>query len=213
VAVLWKPRVEVDGIPPWLVGDNWAAMMYFSLCSGQAGSTVLSGLCPAPVDEGWLVGCHWRQRVEGAVRGIRVDFGFEIGGAGAPRELSPLRAGVPWRLEAGPCVVTLFFGGGFIGATPAEPLVIRQEGEARWRISLLRAENATLDWSAPLPVGLAWLLDISPRGRAPAVEDFTWSVRGTRLSIAATVDGRRLALRYNPPGITNLTARAVEFDG
>jgi hypothetical protein len=185
----------------------WPVMMFFNLSSGQDGRTVLAGLSGIPVDADWLCGSHWRQKVGGTVEGVSADFGFDIDAPGeAPAEL---KIGQVWRHRIGDCTVSLLVMGGRVGDTPAEPCVRREEKVLR--VSLLRKEGFSLDWSRPPEVGLAFVLDISPTDRAPAIEGARWSVSGTVLECAAVVGARRLTLRYDPPGVADLTRQACFF--
>lgn len=213
--VAWKPLIEVAGTSAKdqqieRLKHRWPTLMYFNLCSGQVGGTVLAGLTAVPVDGQWLCGSHWRQKVAGAVEGVSLDLGFDLDGLDEDAELPAIRTGEPWRLEVGECTVSLLFMGGHVGDTPAEP-ILRRPGQS-WRISLLREEDLTLDFSAPPEVALAFVLDISPAGRAPKIGEGSWSVRGTRLDCAATVGGKRLTLRYDPPKLGDLTRQACLFD-
>jgi len=213
--VAWKPLIEVAGTLPSdqrseRIRRRWPVMMYFNLCSGQSGRTVLAGLTGVPIDGKWLCGSHWRQEVDGSVEGVSVDFGFEVDGLNDGDELAPPVVGKAWRQEIGGCTLSLLVMGGRLDAVQAEPIV-RKDGRS-WRISLLRKEAFTLDWSDPPRVALAFLLDISPAGSAPDISAAHWGVSGTRLECGATVDGRRLTLTYDPPGIAELTRRACVFE-
>lgn len=171
---------------------------------------MLAGVSPVLIDGTWLCGSHWRQKVSGKVRGLSVDFGFDIDGLGRGVRPPPLETGRTRRLNVGLCTVSLLFMGGHIDATEAEPRVGRTP--SGWRISLLRQDDFELDWARPPEVGLAFVLDVSPRGRAPAFLDPAWRLSGTVLSCEATVGRRRLSLRYDPPGIDRLTKQARFFD-
>lgn len=213
--VAWTPLIEVAGTSAKdhrleRMKHRWPTLMYFNLCSGQLRGTVLAGMTGVPIDDGWLCGSHWRQRVAGAVEGVSIDLGFDVDGLAEDAEPLAIRTGETWRLDVGSCTVSLLFMGGRVGDTPADP-VLRRVGD-RWRISLLRKEAFTLDWSDPPEVGLAFVLDISPAGRAPEIGDACWKVYGTKLECAATVGGKRLTLRYDPPKVGDLTRRACFFD-
>jgi len=210
VMVAWKPVIAVPGRDEDEQDHRWPTLMYFNLCCGQDRGTVLAGVSPVPIDGPWLCGSHWRQKVSGTVPGVSVDFGFDIAGLGRGVRPPPLETGRTWRLNVGRCTVSLLFMGGHLGATEAVPEVARTRNG--WRISLLRQEHFELDWARPPEVGLAFVLDLSPRGKAPALLDAAWRLSGTVLSCAATVGRRRLSLRYDPPGIKRLTRQARFFD-
>lgn len=208
--VAWKPLISVEGTFIDEQKRRWPTLMYFNLCSGQRGGAVLAGMSPIPIDGPWLAGSHWREKVAGVVEGVSVDLGFDIDGIDPGTEMPQVVMGRPWRLDVGNCTVSLLVMGGHVGETQAEPVVRRSDGS--WRVSLLRKEDFTLDWSDPPEVGLAFVLDISSAGEAPEIGEASWSVSGTKLDCAATVGGKRLTLRYDPPGIAELTRRACFFD-
>lgn len=208
--IAWKPLISVEGAFIDEQKRRWPTLMYFNLCSGQRGGTVLAGMTGIPIDGEWLSGSHWREKVAGLVEGVSVDLGFDIDGIDEGAEMPDIVTGQPWRRDIGDCIVSLLFMGGRIGETQAEPVVRQADGS--WRISLLRKDNFTLDWSDPPEVGLAFVLDISPAGGAPDIGEVSWNVSGTKLQCAATVGGRRLTLRYDPPGISDLTRQACFFD-
>jgi hypothetical protein len=206
--VAWKPYIAVAGADTNDQKSLWPTMMYFNLCSGQEEGTVLAAISPMPVDNGWLCGSHWRQKVAGKVSGVSADFGFEIDGIDA-ESLPPLEIGKCWRLEVGQATISLLFMGGFIGSKTAKPAIVRTENG--WRISLLKLENFELDWAKPPEAGLGFVLDISPRGSAPKIADAALSVSGTRVNCQARVGKKLLVLRYDPPKIEKLTSQACFF--
>ncbi len=210
VMVAWKPVITVTGCDEDEQQHRWPTLMYFNLCTGQDRSTVLAGVSPVPIEGGWLCGSHWRQKVQGKVRGLSADFGFDLDGLGQADRLPPLEAGRTWQLNVGQCTVSLLFMGGHIDATQAQPRVAKTP--TGWRISLLRQEDFQLDWARPPEVALAFVLDFSPRERQPTIRDAAWRLSGTVLSCEAIVERRRLSLRYDPPGIDRLTKRARFFD-
>ena len=173
--IAWKPRIEVAGSDAQESEDLWPTMMYFNLVTAQIGRTVLAGPGVVPIDAGWLCGSHWRQRVAGRVDGVSVDFGFDLDGLGGVVP-PPLETGRTWRMDVGECTVSLLFAGGRPDETPARPRVAGA-GDA-WRISLLRKADFVLDWSDPPEVALAFVVDISPRGQAPRLEELHWEVAG-----------------------------------
>ncbi len=208
--ISWKPIIRVAGCDEDEQQQRWPTLMYFNLCSGQDRGTVLAGVSPVPIDGGWLCGSHWRQKVRGSVRNVSLDLGFDIDRLGRGMRPPGLEAGRTWRLNVGRCTVSLLFMGGHIDATEAEPRVARTPNG--WRISLLRQDDFDLDWARPPEVALAFVLDVSPRGKAPAFGEAAWRLSGTTLSCEATVGRRRLSLRYDPPGIDRLTRQARFFD-
>ncbi len=210
VMIAWKPVIDVAGCDADEQLCRWPTQMYFNLCSGQDRATVLAGVSPAPIDRGWLCGSHWRQKVSGKVPGVSLDFGFDINGLGRGAAPPPLETGLTWQLNVGRCTVSLLLLGGHVGATEARPRVSKTPNG--WRISLLRQDDLELDWARPPEVGLAFVLDVSPRVKAPAFRDAAWRLSGTTLTCEATVGRRRLSLRYDPPGIGRLTRQASFFD-
>jgi len=200
--VSWRPEIEVAGCESGELDRLWPAQMLFNLCTGQVGSTVLAGVSTMPVDGGWLCGSHWRQKVSGAIDGVTIDLGFDI--EGAVRD-DPPEAGVPWEVELGACAFTLLF----IGGTDAAPAVRRTETGVR--VTLLRRDDVTVDWSDPPRPGLAFVAGLAPRGEGPNLGAASWEVDGTRFRCSAEADGRRLRLVYDPPGIDDLTSRACFF--
>ncbi len=208
--ISWKPIIRVAGCDEDEQQHRWPTLMYFNFCSGQDRGTLLAGVSPVPIDGGWLCGSHWRQRVRGKVPDVSVDLGFDIDGLGRGVRPPPLEIGRTWQLDVGQSTVSLLLMGGHSDATEAEPRVARTPNG--WRISLLRPEDFELDWARPPEVGLAFVLDVSPRGKAPAFRDAAWRLSGTSLTCRATVGRRRLSLRYDPPGIDRLTKQARFFD-
>ncbi len=207
--VAWKPKIEVAGTEEGEQQLRWPTLMYFNLCCGQERGTILAGVTGAPIDGQWLCGSHWRQKVTGAVEGVSVDLGFEIEVPGLESPPPELKVGEVWRHDIGGCTVSLLFMGGRLGAAGADPAVRGEQG--RWRLSLLRKEAFRLDWAEPPDVALAFVLDCSPAGRAPDISHARWHAAGTDLAAEVTVGGKRLSLRYSPPGIEDLTRRACFF--
>jgi hypothetical protein len=206
--IAWKPLIAVRGTHRDEQQRRWPTLMYFNLCCGQHEGTVLAGVSGMPVDGGWLCGSHWRQQVSGRVEGISADFGFDLTGLTADR-LPPLAEGEVWRLEIGGCAVSLLLMGGHVGQVEAAPVV--RKTDAGWRISFLRLEDFTLNWSRPPEVGIAFLLDISPKDKAPEIGPASWRVSGPRLDCRARVGRSVLHLRYHPPKMGSLTRKACHF--
>lgn len=208
---LWQPLIEVAGVEFDDQAQHWPVMEYFNLATGQRGTTVIGGVSGTPIDGGWLCGCHWRQRVSGAVGGVRVDLGFVLSGpaVAALTSLPPLVIGRPWRLEVDDHVISLLFLGGRLGGGAASPAIERTDGG--WRLVLLRRDGLVMDWSHPPEVGLGWVLDISPAGGAPVLAGGRCAVAGTLLDVTATVNGVPWRLHYAPPGLVRLTEQAVHF--
>jgi hypothetical protein len=200
--VSWRPEIEVAGLETDELTRVWPAQMYFNLYAGQAGPTVLGAVGTVPVDRGWLCGSHWRQQVSGTIDGVTVDLGFDIEGAFCDQ---PPAVGEPWRVELGDCVLTVLL----IGGTDVNPSVRRTEEGAR--ITLLRREDVSIRWSNPPRLGLALLVNIAPRGQAPALEGSSWALDGTHLECSVTVDGRPWRLAAEPPKRDRFTDRAVSF--
>ena len=200
--VSWRPDIRVTGCESGEQTKLWPVQMLFNLCTAQAGPTVLAGVSTMPVDDGWLCGSHWRQKVAGAVEGVSIDLGFDI--EGAARE-DPPRPGVPWQVELGACTFTLLL----IGGTDALPEVRRTD--AGMRVSLLRLEDIVIDWSDPPRLGLAFVAGLAPRGEGAELGAGSWELDGTRFRCSAEVDGRTWRLAYDPPGIARLTDRARSF--
>ena len=200
--VSWRPEIEVAGCDTDELTQLWPVRMYFNLCTGQVGSTVLAGVGTMPVDDGWLCGSHWRQKVRGVVQGVTVDFGFDIEGAACDE---PPQVGVPWQVRLGDCTLTLLF----IGATAPTPSVHKTENGMR--VTLLRRENFAVDWADPPCLGLAFVVNIAPRGESPQLGEPSLRTQRTELECSARAGERRLHLKYDPPGIEKLTSRALWF--
>ena len=200
--VSWRPEIGVNGCDTGEQVKLWPTQMHFNLCTGQRGSTVLAGISTMPVDRGWLCGSHWRQKVAGIVHGVTVDFGFDIEGAAADE---PPRPGVPWHVDLGDCTFTLLF----IGGTEATPSVRKTDGGVR--VTLLRREDLTIDWSDPPRLGLTFVANITPRGEPLTLDEPSFHLDGTKLDCSVRADGRRLHLAYDPPGIDSLTTQACFF--
>ncbi|MFH1709012.1 MAG: hypothetical protein ABIF71_13995, partial [Planctomycetota bacterium] len=208
---LWQPLIEVAGVGVDDQAQYWPVMEYFNLATGQRGTTIIAGVAGTPIDDGWLCGCHWRQRVSGTVGGVRVDLGFALSGpaVAALGALPPLVIGQPRRLEVDDHIISLLFVGGRLDGIQARPVIERTEGG--WRLVLLRRDGLVMDWSHPPEVGLGWVLDISPAGGAPVLAGGQCAVAGTVLDVTATVNDAPWRLNYTPPGLARLTERAVHF--
>ena len=237
--VSWRPEITVTGCAAGDQKRLWPAQMLFNLCTGQAGPTVLAGVTTMPVIDGWLCGSHWRQKVSGVVEGVTADFGFDIerktgtGSSGAsetsedgrsdraarsllgklPRQLCcrpvpafrPPEVGVPWQIERGGCTFTLLL----IGGTELTPSV--RATETGMRVTLLRREDFTIDWSDPPRPAFAFVAHLAPSHSLPAFGAASFESDGTKLDCSVEVDGQRLRLNYDPPGIGRLTDRACSF--
>ncbi len=207
--IAWKPRIEVAGAETDDLERRWPVLMYFNLCAGQQEGTVLAGLTGVPVDGQWLCGSHWRQKVAGSVHDVSADFGFDLDGMPPAFQPPPLEAGQTWRIDVGGCTVSLLFMGGRLGEVQAAPTVSKTD--AGWRVSLLRCDGFRLNWSDPPEAFLALVLEIAPKGRASELREANWSGSGRKLSCSVLAGRRRLSLRYDPPGIAELTRQACWF--
>ena len=209
--IAWKPQFVIPGSDDNDLVHQWPIMMYFNLCSGQDGPTVLAGITAMPVSEGWLAGSHWRQRVSGGVPDLSVDLGFDLDLPDQAGELPKPEVGKCWRCQTGKSVIRLLPLGGQLAGQAAQP-ELRQTGQHQWRLSLLQARNMPFDWSSPPPVQLAFVLDIQPSGGPEGLLAGGFEGSGSRLDAWASADQRKLHLRYDPPDIHALTRRACTFE-
>ena len=113
--IAWKPQFVIPGSDDNDLVHQWPIMMYFNLCSGQDGPTVLAGITAMPVSEGWLAGSHWRQRVSGGVPDLSVDLGFDLDLPDQAGELPKPEVGKCWRCQTGKSVIRLLPLGGQLG--------------------------------------------------------------------------------------------------
>jgi hypothetical protein len=204
--VSWKPKVEVqekDQSDLYLV---WPVQMYFNLCTGQKGSAVISGITGMPIDKGWLCGSHWRQKVEGAVQHVSVDFGFELEGVTGYDEPELNK---PWKAYAGESCITIMCLGGHVGETEADPEITETENGIR--LSLLKRDDFELIWSNPPETGLAFIIAFTEKDKDIEISDTEWSIKETEFSCKAKINEEQFGLTYAPPGISELTLKACFF--
>jgi hypothetical protein len=204
--VSWKPKVEVKEEDQNDLRQVWPVQMYFSLCTGQKSSFVISGITGMPIDAGWLCGSHWRQKVEGLVKHVSVDFGFELEGVTGYDEPE---LNTPWKAYTGDSEITIMCLGGHVGEAEADPAIFETENGVR--LSLLKRDDFELVWNDPPETGIAFILAFSGKDEQIEIADTGWSIKGTEFTCKASVNGEKYELKYNPPGIDKLTSQACCF--